>query len=344
MVPAAVVDGEIAKPRNSFGRRHHHRWRQLQLSRRHPSRGADCAPPDPLRRRGNQRRPHGGAVGYCLMIGGEKSTVDSLEPVFVALAHQSEVAMSGAEVTGAERGFLYCGGMAPDIREDGPQRHRVRCHGAFAEGFNILRNADTASANARRTPKHAAAASGVLSIRFRFAADRRTLASPAASPLLAAGPHAPASRKTRTSTVSPATFRIPARPLAVDTPSKRECPHCDHTACSAGSVRAATRSLPTPALGDAQAVWWARRENRKKSTRHRGSAYFCRSVPTRAVRVPHLQADVRRVVDVADISVSANETRCAPRPMMNPPLSWILVPAVLPNRFARAGKRCGYVS
>jgi 6-phosphogluconate dehydrogenase len=144
MVPAAVVDGEIAK------------LSQLMSADDIIIDGGNSNYRDDIRRAAQLRASGihyvdvgtsggltGGAVGYCLMIGGEKTTVDSLEPVFAALAHQSASATRVADVTGAERGFLYCG-------EHGAGHFVKMVHNgieygvmaAFAEGFNILRNAD----------------------------------------------------------------------------------------------------------------------------------------------------------------------------------------------------------
>ena len=94
----------------------------------------------------------GGAVGYCLMIGGEKATVDSLEPVFAALAQKQE-----AGVTGAARGYLHCGGHgAGHFVKMVHNGIEYGVMGAFAEGFNILRNADIGmrkrDADAETTP------------------------------------------------------------------------------------------------------------------------------------------------------------------------------------------------
>ena len=68
-------------------RRHHHRRRQLLLQGRHPARGRACA-----RRSihyvdvGTSGGVWGLERGYCMMIGGDKETVDRLDPIFEALA------------------------------------------------------------------------------------------------------------------------------------------------------------------------------------------------------------------------------------------------------------------
>jgi 6-phosphogluconate dehydrogenase len=79
----------------------------------------------------------GGENGYCLMIGGEKAVVDSLEPLFAALAP------GGDGSSYASRGHLHCGpyGAGHFVK----MVHNGIEHGlmaAYAEGFNILRNAN----------------------------------------------------------------------------------------------------------------------------------------------------------------------------------------------------------
>ncbi|HEY6124975.1 MAG TPA: decarboxylating 6-phosphogluconate dehydrogenase [Steroidobacteraceae bacterium] len=79
----------------------------------------------------------GGENGYCLMIGGEKPVVDSLEPLFAALAP------GGDGPDSAARGFLHCGpygaGHFVKMVHNGIEYGLMA---AYAEGFNILRNAN----------------------------------------------------------------------------------------------------------------------------------------------------------------------------------------------------------
>jgi 6-phosphogluconate dehydrogenase len=84
--------------------------------------------------------------GYCLMIGGEKAAVERLDPIFAALApgrgdipatrHREE--RSGT----AEQGYLHCGpcgaGHYVKMIHNGIEYGMMQ---AFAEGFDILRNA-----------------------------------------------------------------------------------------------------------------------------------------------------------------------------------------------------------
>jgi len=78
----------------------------------------------------------GGENGYCLMIGGEKPVVDSLEPLFAALA-------PGGDGPSYTRGFLHCGphgaGHFVKMIHNGIEYGVMA---AYAEGFNILRNAN----------------------------------------------------------------------------------------------------------------------------------------------------------------------------------------------------------
>jgi 6-phosphogluconate dehydrogenase len=84
--------------------------------------------------------------GYCLMIGGEEVIVQTLQPVFSALAPgvgaARRTAARAGEATGAEEGYLYCGphgaGHFVKMVHNGIEYGLMA---AYAEGFNILRNA-----------------------------------------------------------------------------------------------------------------------------------------------------------------------------------------------------------
>ena len=85
--------------------------------------------------------------GYCLMIGGEAEVVDRLTPIFAALAPGVDAAprtrgQAGAP-TSAEQGFLHCGphgaGHFVKMVHNGIEYGLMA---AYAEGFNILRNAN----------------------------------------------------------------------------------------------------------------------------------------------------------------------------------------------------------
>ena len=88
--------------------------------------------------------------GYCLMIGGAKTAVDRLDPIFKALAPgRGELAPSpGREKMGgtAEEGYLHCGppgsGHYVKMIHNGIEYGLMQ---AYAEGFDILRNANSQS-------------------------------------------------------------------------------------------------------------------------------------------------------------------------------------------------------
>ena len=89
----------------------------------------------------------GGARGYCLMIGGEKTIVEHLTPIFSALAPGVGTAprtpgRSGA-VAPAEDGFLHCGpsgsGHFVKMVHNGIEYGVMA---AYAEGLNVLHKAN----------------------------------------------------------------------------------------------------------------------------------------------------------------------------------------------------------
>ena len=112
-------------------------------------------------RRGTELKPRGihyvdvgtsGGVagferGYCLMIGGEPGTVQRLAPIFATLAPGTGEATPtpgrGARAGTAEQGYLHCGpqgaGHFVKMVHNGIEYGLMA---AYAEGLNILRNAD----------------------------------------------------------------------------------------------------------------------------------------------------------------------------------------------------------
>ena len=84
----------------------------------------------------------GGANGYCLMIGGEKGVADALQPLFAALSPGGTNYSAGGAGT-APGGYLYCGphgaGHFVKMVHNGIEYGVMA---AYAEGFNILRNAN----------------------------------------------------------------------------------------------------------------------------------------------------------------------------------------------------------
>ena len=90
--------------------------------------------------------------GYCLMIGGDAGAVSRLDPIFAALAPGGDPARPPAE-----RGYLHCGpagaGHFVKMIHNGIEYGMMA---AYAEGLNILKNADagtqTRTADAETAP------------------------------------------------------------------------------------------------------------------------------------------------------------------------------------------------
>ena len=103
----------------------------------------------------------GSERGYCLMIGGEQSIVQRLDPIFAALAPGIRTASRtpGRDKTGgtAEHGYLHCGpsgaGHFAKMVHNGIEYGIMA---AYAEGLNILQHADagrkTLATDAETTP------------------------------------------------------------------------------------------------------------------------------------------------------------------------------------------------
>jgi 6-phosphogluconate dehydrogenase len=99
--------------------------------------------------------------GYCLMIGGEDAVVQRLDPIFKALAPGVGAAERSLGATGdpdsAEHGYLHCGpngaGHFVKMVHNGIEYGLMA---AYAEGFNVLRQADVGNrqqeADAETTP------------------------------------------------------------------------------------------------------------------------------------------------------------------------------------------------
>ena len=86
--------------------------------------------------------------GYSLMIGGPREVVERLDPIFATLApgHDGAPPTPGRPTGGtAERGYLYCGpagaGHFVKMVHNGIEYGLMQ---AYAEGYDILRNADGA--------------------------------------------------------------------------------------------------------------------------------------------------------------------------------------------------------
>ena len=92
----------------------------------------------------------GAERGYCLMIGGEPDIVQALVPIFRTLAPgQGSVQPTpqlNTDATSAHEGFLHCGpvgaGHFVKMIHNGIEYGLMQ---SYAEGFDILRNADSAA-------------------------------------------------------------------------------------------------------------------------------------------------------------------------------------------------------
>jgi 6-phosphogluconate dehydrogenase len=93
--------------------------------------------------------------GYCLMIGGEKSIVQSLSPIFASLAPGASTteaspnrSAEAAAASTAEQGYLHCGphgaGHFVKMVHNGIEYGLMA---AYAEGLNILKNANIGAAS-----------------------------------------------------------------------------------------------------------------------------------------------------------------------------------------------------
>jgi 6-phosphogluconate dehydrogenase len=83
--------------------------------------------------------------GYCMMIGGEKTVVDHLDPILATLAPgRGDVPRTpGREHVGgtAEEGYLHCGPNGAGHFVKMGHNGIVRPDGAYAEGLGVLRAA-----------------------------------------------------------------------------------------------------------------------------------------------------------------------------------------------------------
>ena len=92
----------------------------------------------------------GAERGYCLMIGGSPNVVERLTPLFRSLApgrdQKVEDNVNGPESSTASQGYLHCGpagaGHFVKMIHNGIEYGLMQ---SYAEGFDILRNADSPS-------------------------------------------------------------------------------------------------------------------------------------------------------------------------------------------------------
>mgnify|MGYP003694790227 CR=1 FL=1 len=89
---------------------------------------------------GTVRRRLGIERGYCMMIGGDKAVVDRLDPIFAALAPGiGDIPRTPAArgPRSAHRAGLHScrPGRRRTLRQDDPQRHRIRPDAGLCRGF-----------------------------------------------------------------------------------------------------------------------------------------------------------------------------------------------------------------
>ena len=242
MVPAAVVDAELeqlaAAPRAG---RHRHRRRQLATTATTSAAPRTLTPTGhPLRRRRHQRRRL--RAGSRLLPddrrrgrGGRAARPDLRGARARASARRRARRAATGEVGTAEQGYLHCGpsgaGHFVKMVHNGIEYGLMA---AYAEGLNILRNANVGKRDARqRRRDHAAAPSRVLPVRHEPARHRRGLAARQRDRLVAARPHRQrARRRTRSSPISAAACPTPAK-------------------AAGRSRRRSTKRCPTPVLSAA---------------------------------------------------------------------------------------------
>ena len=130
-------------------------------------------------------------VGYCLMVGGDREAVEPLEPIFRRSPRRAATSMSA-------------GPGAGPLREDGPQRHRVRADAGLRRGLrDHARVASTRSTSRRsRTCGTTARSSGRGSSSSPAARSRRTARTSSTSRATSPTPARAAGRSRRRSTTT----------------------------------------------------------------------------------------------------------------------------------------------
>ena len=196
MVPAAVVDASIGQLAGKLQKD------DVLID------GGNSYYIDDIRRQ-NDLRPKGihyvdvgtsGGVwglerGYCMMIGGDADAVRRLDPIFKTLApgrgdiERTPGPREGRRHRGRRLPALRPVGRRP-LRQDGPQRHRVRDHGGLRRGPEHPQARQRRQGEARRGRRDdAAAQSRALPVRPEPARRRRGLAARQRHRVLAARPH-----------------------------------------------------------------------------------------------------------------------------------------------------------
>ena len=133
--------------------------------------------------------------GFCLMIGGEDAVVAHLDPIFATIAPGVDAAprtpgRSGTPDT-AENGYLHCGpngaGHFVKMVHNGIEYGIMA---AYAEGLNVLHNANAGQGAAHRGRRdRAAARARVLPVRPRHPRGLRGVATGQRDRVVAPRPH-----------------------------------------------------------------------------------------------------------------------------------------------------------
>ena len=160
MVPAAFVDSTIAQlePLLSSGDTiidGGNSWYRDDIDRAAPLRDKGIHYLDV----GTSGGVFGLERGYCLMIGGEADVFEHLRPIFSSLAPGVHAATltpgRKGDAGSAEAGFLHCGphgaGHFVKMVHNGIEYGVMA---AYAEGLNILRNANVGQGDSQRHPEH----------------------------------------------------------------------------------------------------------------------------------------------------------------------------------------------
>ena len=192
--------------------------------------------------------------GFCLMIGGPDETVQRLDPIFATIAP----GVDAAERTPGRSGDPTAGraGLPPlradrrrALREDGPQRHRVRGHGRLRGGPERDRQRRHRHPRARdRRRDGTGPRPAVLPLRHRDRRRGRGLAPRLGDRLVAARPDrhgAPRLADARRS--SAAASPTPARAAGRSTPRSTRASRrrCSAPRSTSASPPAARTSSPT---------------------------------------------------------------------------------------------------
>ena len=192
--------------------------------------------------------------GYCLMIGGPDEAVERLDPIFKTTRPRGGCrrAHPGAQrrPDPAENGYLHCGpngaGHFVKMVHNGIEYGIMA---AYAEGLNILKNANAGKVEARDGRRdRAARAPRVLPVRPRHPRGRRGLAARQRGRLLAARPdRRVAAAVGRSLRLRGSGLGLRRGPLDLDRRDRggRAAPACSPRRCTSASPRATSTTSPT---------------------------------------------------------------------------------------------------